>query len=71
MDFQMPTEVAGRILKQYGKGTVISFIGDMTFEAQGGVALASFFFLLRRLLSRPCTSPRRREGCGWMICACP
>ncbi|KAG5504772.1 hypothetical protein GH5_05399 [Leishmania sp. Ghana 2012 LV757] len=43
MDFQMPTEVTGRILKQNDKGAIISFIGDMTYEAEGGVALASFF----------------------------
>ncbi|GET88727.1 oxidoreductase-like protein [Leishmania tarentolae] len=43
MDFQMPTEVSGRILKQNKQGAIISFTGDMTFEVAGGVALASFF----------------------------
>lgn len=43
MDFQMPTEVTGRILKQNEKGAVISFMGDMKFEVDGVVALASFY----------------------------
>ncbi|KAK7194284.1 oxidoreductase-like protein [Novymonas esmeraldas] len=43
MDFQMPTEVTGRILKQNDKGAIISFMGDMRFEVDGEVALASFF----------------------------
>ncbi|CAJ1988959.1 oxidoreductase-like protein [Leishmania donovani] len=43
MDFQMPTEVTGRILKQNDKGAIISFIGDMTFQVGGEVAFVSFF----------------------------
>jgi predicted dehydrogenase len=43
MDFEMPTEVTGRILKQNEKGGIISFAGDLKFETNGATTIASIF----------------------------
>lgn len=43
MDFEMPTEVTGRILKQNEKGAILAFAGDLKFEVNGVPAIASIF----------------------------
>ncbi|KPI88373.1 oxidoreductase-like protein [Leptomonas seymouri] len=43
MDFEMPTEVTGRILRQNEKGGIIAFSGDMKFEVSGVQSVASIF----------------------------
>ncbi|KPA84005.1 oxidoreductase-like protein [Leptomonas pyrrhocoris] len=43
MDFEMPTEVTGRILQQHERGGIIGFAGDMKFEVDGVPCIASIY----------------------------
>lgn len=43
MDFEMPSEVTGRILREGDKGGIVAFAGDLKFDVNGAETIASIY----------------------------